>query len=729
MSSLSFELFQKNRIVGVFRSFTEGGLEFHADVVLPYRSEFQCSPMHGQFMLVQLETPDEAVLGRITSFSAEGRLAYGTGEEFNIRAVREERPIPEDLREQYLKYRVNIRVLGVLRKDGSDLVFVPSQRRLPHVGSPVAFLPDPVLQWVAGHFDPGVPLGYFALGEYIYAAGSKSLQRENWMRVISPEVVVKFDVSSLVSRRTFVFARAGFGKSNLNKLLFSSLYKNTPHVEKRGGKRVPVGTVLFDPEGEYFWPDDKGRPGLCDDPELRDQIVVFTPRQPPSPFYGSFVAGDVKLDIRRLKPSDVISIAISQEKQDQQNVRKLKGLSPEKWSRLVDLIDSRGNEAPLEEISRLLSLDDERQSVEALAARGNMTTLVRMLHSSTSQFMDMLFQALRDGKLCIVDVSQMRGNQALVFSGLILRYIFDHNQNEFTSAIPSTIPVIAVVEEAQSVLVEGKAGAEPYITWVKEGRKYDLGAVLVTQQPGSIPTEILSQGDNWFVFHLLSSADLQNVRKANAHFSEDLLSSLLNEPIRGQGVFWSSARQKAYPVPIRVLSFEQRCSPLDNDYQKAAVETYASRLRDKFLQQLEESRRELSFEQVVAGSEGESTEGVLTGDEQDAGGYKVPAEGAVVARDAAGQVADAMSVYRQRAFREVMKRPDLMERLRTSGVAWGELVHCIEEKLPPTLHDPNRFAYNSVSEFLDTALGPGCWETFKNQRGKVYARLKQQADS
>ena len=40
----------------------------------------------------------------------------GSGEEFNIRAVREDRPIPEDLREQYLKYRVNIRVLGVLRK-------------------------------------------------------------------------------------------------------------------------------------------------------------------------------------------------------------------------------------------------------------------------------------------------------------------------------------------------------------------------------------------------------------------------------------------------------------------------------------------------------------------------------------------------------------------------------------------------------------------------------------
>src|SRR5439155_4482191 len=139
-SMVAIELFPREQVVGVFRGFQQGGLEFHADLVLPYRNEFQNLPMHGQFLLVQLETPEEAVLGRIASFSSEGKLCSGSGEEFNIRAVRENRPIPEDLREQYLKYRVNIRVLGVLRKSSSGtLGFVPSQRRLPHVGSPVAF--------------------------------------------------------------------------------------------------------------------------------------------------------------------------------------------------------------------------------------------------------------------------------------------------------------------------------------------------------------------------------------------------------------------------------------------------------------------------------------------------------------------------------------------------------------------------------------------------------------
>ena len=76
--AMSLDLFPKEQVVGVFKGFREGGLEFHADLVLPYRSDFQNTPMHGQFVLVQLETPQEAVLGRITSLSSEGKLSSVT---------------------------------------------------------------------------------------------------------------------------------------------------------------------------------------------------------------------------------------------------------------------------------------------------------------------------------------------------------------------------------------------------------------------------------------------------------------------------------------------------------------------------------------------------------------------------------------------------------------------------------------------------------------------------
>lgn len=699
------DLFPRQQIVGIFRGFQQGGLEFHADLVLPYRNEFQNIPMHGQFVLVQLETPDEAVLGRIASFSSEGKLSFGSGEEFNIRAVREDRPVPEDLREQYLKYRVNIRVLGVERRSGTSLTFVPSHRRLPHVGSPVAFPSQDVLREIAGHNISGAPVGHLAFGEYVYAGDNKSVEVHDWMQIVKPETQVCFPIESLVSRRSFVFARAGFGKSNLNKLLFSTLYRQTPTVEKRAGKKVPVGTVIFDPDGEYFWPDDKGRPGFCDVPELVDKLVVFTSRQNPSPYYQSFVAGGIRLDIRRLRPGDVIAIALSPERQDQQNVRKLRSLSQERWERLVNLIDQNGNAAPLEDICELLDLDSERQEAEALAARANMTGIVKMLHDRSSQLMDMLVHALSQGKLCVIDVSQMRGGQAMVLSGLILRRIFDRNQQEFTSADPKTIPTIAVVEEAQSVLSENASASEPYIAWVKEGRKYDLGAVLITQQPGSIPVEILSQGDNWFIFHLLSAADLVSLKKANSHFSDDLLSSLLNEPIPGQGVFWSSVGGKPYPVSLRVLSFERMHAMADPGYKNPPAATYSLELRKLFGGGVPPAKTTPAAQPSFA----------LEPTEADA-----PEE----------QPVDVLGQIEARAIAALRGDADVMGRVRSdAGAAWGSLKAFLLEQLPKELDDRDTIAYHLVRKAMDEIIGAQnqAWESYKNpQRGyKTYVRLKR----
>jgi len=698
------QIFPKDKVVGIFRGFQQGGMEFHADLVLPYRSEFQSIPMHGQFLLVQLETPDEAVLGRIASFSSEGKLAFGSGEEFNIRAVREDRPIPEDLREQYLKYRVNIRVLGVLRANGSGLTFVPSHRRLPHVGSKVAFPSDDVLREIAGHNIDGAPIGHLAFGEYIYAAGTSDFDTQNWMQVVSPEVEVKFHIDSLVSRRSFIFARAGFGKSNLNKLLFSELYEKTPFVMKRGGKEVPVGTVVFDPDGEYFWPDDKGRPGLCDVPQLMDKLVVFTDRKNPSGFYQSFVAGGIKLDIRRLKPSDVIAIALSPERQEQQNVRKLRGLPQASWESLVNLIDANGNSAPIGEIQSILSLE-EGQDSEALAARANMTAIVKMLHDKSSQLMDMLIYSLSRGKLCVIDISQMRGGQSLILTGLILRRIFDRNQHEFTSANPNTIPTIAVVEEAQSVLNERAAASEPYISWVKEGRKYDLGALLITQQPGSIPVEILSQGDNWFIFHLLSASDLATVKKANAHFSDDLLSSLLNEPIPGQGVFWSSVGGKPYPISIRALLFEKMYPMLDKDYDKDAGQTFAIELHKVYNKIKKDSLPDSVYVEEDSSSEEQSVDEPIESDD----------------------TVDIMANIKDKAIDALRADVRLMEKICSEdGAAWGSIKAFFLSSLPQELDDRETLAYHLVSEALDKILGPQkeCWEGYRNpdRKNTTYVR-------
>ena len=193
--------------------------------------------MHGQFVLVQLEHEDEAVLGRITSVAAEGRLVSPIGEDYAIRAVRDDRPIPDELRDQYLKYRVDIRVLGIERVAGDKLIFVPSHRRLPHVGAKVALCSDAVLAEVANAGDGaggagGAEIGFLPFGEFVYAGDDPRAKAADWMVRLSPPILPRFQVAQLASRRSFVFARAGFGKSNLIKLLFSRLYARKRNLMK-----------------------------------------------------------------------------------------------------------------------------------------------------------------------------------------------------------------------------------------------------------------------------------------------------------------------------------------------------------------------------------------------------------------------------------------------------------------------------------------------------------------
>src|ERR1035437_3434403 len=219
-----------------------------------------------------------------------------------------------------------------------------------------------------------------------------------------------------------------------------------------------------------------------------------------------------------------------------------------------------------------------------------MVRVVTALHDPSSQLLRALILALSEGKLCVVDISQLRGPQGLALAGVILQRIFEHNSEEFTKRDSRSIPTIAVIEEAQSVLsATAGQGEGPFVSWVKEGRKYDLGAVLVTQQPGSIPAEILSQGDNWFVFHLLAEGDLRALQKANAHFSTDLLSSLLNEPLPGHGVFWASVSDTPYPIPIRASLFEKSFALADPHYRRPKVECYASRLKSQLQTTLQEA--------------------------------------------------------------------------------------------------------------------------------------------
>ena len=464
------------------------------------------------------------------------------------------------LKKDKLKYRVEIKLLGAVKiakdNNGEKIIFVPSQRRLPHLGAKVSLPSDEVLKELCSLSDGDTDLGDYALGEFIYSGGVS--ESDDMFRHITPHLKVNFNINNLVSKRSVVFARAGYGKSNLIKYLISDLYKNNGlnAVTDKGDK---VGTLIFDADGEYFWPDHKGRPGLCDVPDIREQIVVFTSRSQENRYYESFKAGAVKLDIRDLPARDVIGIAISTDRQEQQNILKLKSLGSQ-WKDMVDLIYKDRLQAEDKEIGRLLGYkndsDIRNAAAEIGAAKSNMQNVVTHLHDPESQLIEGTLSALKEGRIVIVDISLLSSTAGYNIAGLLMRKIFNYNQENFTGG-SSPIPVNVIIEEAQSVLGRHLEESSPFVEWVKEGRKYDLGAILITQQPGSMAPEIMSQSDNWFSFHLLSEGDASTLGRYNSHFSHDVLAHIIGEPIPGNCYMWSAPKQP-FVLPVRIRNFEEK---------------------------------------------------------------------------------------------------------------------------------------------------------------------------
>lgn len=551
-------LFANSQVMGTFKGFNERGLEFAAEIIAPYDASMLERPQLGQFLLIELGSPEEAALGRITRFVPSGLLATPEGEDYVNTMQRRQQAVPEDLKQQRLKYRVQVKLLGavrVVKHSGTEkVIYVPSQRRLPHLGAKVALPSSQVLAELCKLSRGDTDLGDYVLGEFVYS-GASVPNGNPVLRPMDPPLSVKFDIKNLVSRRTVVFARAGYGKSNLIKYLIAELYRNGQPTTETGQN---VGTLIFDADGEYFWPDRvKHRPGLCDVPHLREHIVVFTNRQPSNPYYGSWKAGEVRLDIRDLPPRDVVGISVSSERQEQQNVLKLKSLTDTNWRQLVDLIHTQHLQASDSDIGGLMGYPQNQianSAAEIAAARSNMNNIVRLLHDPASQLLSGTLQALTEGHIVVIDISLLSSTAGNTIAGLILRRIFSHNQENFTGG-QAPIPVVAVIEEAQSVLGRNLEESSPFVEWVKEGRKYDLGAILVTQQPGSLAPELLSQSDNWFSFHLLSEGDAGVLGKYNSHYSDDILAHLIGEPIPGNCFMWSAPHQP-FVLPVRVRSFE-----------------------------------------------------------------------------------------------------------------------------------------------------------------------------
>jgi len=147
---------------------------------------------------------------------------------------------------------------------------------------------------------------------------------------------------------------------------------------------------------------------------------------------------------------------------------------------------------------------------------------------------------------------------ASIISTILVRKLFENNKANFTADKPEdVINTVMFVEEAQNVLSDElvKSNANPFVRVAKEGRKFGIGLVAITQRPSAISEEIRTQAENFFTFHMGNSDDIRALVKSNINYDGVISKFIQTETIPGNLYMVSS--DQAFVLPIRVVEFEK----------------------------------------------------------------------------------------------------------------------------------------------------------------------------
>jgi hypothetical protein len=171
----------------------------------------------------------------------------------------------------------------------------------------------------------------------------------------------------------------------------------------------------------------------------------------------------------------------------------------------------------------------------------------------------------------IVDLSGVPNEVAGVSSAVIARTLFNLKIWQ-TQTERESDPVLLVCEEAHRYVpnrgeAQYEAAQEAIRRIAKEGRKYGVGLLLVSQRPSEVEATVLSQCNSWIVLRITNDADREHVRSILPD-SMSGLTKMLSGLRRQEAIFVGQAAMLPSRILIRDLKPEQLPKSNDIDFDK-----------------------------------------------------------------------------------------------------------------------------------------------------------------
>ncbi len=364
------------------------------------------------------------------------------------------------------------------------------------------------------------------------------------------DVPVYINGKNVLTHHILIPATTGRGKSNLVKVILWNLV----------GKRY-AGVLVLDAHNEYYSYRKDGRDyGLRYHPDARGNVIYYSVNPPVG-------ERSLRINIRNVRPWHLREIIEFTPAQEDALYLFYKSYG-ERWIEEVLKSEVGSVNVPGVRAETLASLQRKiKVALEIdvnprgeLFERGKVFSVNEGMRTVSD-----ICDYLEDGRIVILDTSSLSQNLELLISGMIMTEMFSRYKSYKESGELDEKPVISVViEEAPRVLGEGKSTI--FGTIAREGRKFNIGIIAITQLSSMIPREILANLNTKIILgNEMSSERKAIIGSAAQDLSKD--DKMIASLDKGEAII-SSIFTK-FAIPIQIDSFEKLVDESRSKREKA----------------------------------------------------------------------------------------------------------------------------------------------------------------
>ncbi len=353
------------------------------------------------------------------------------------------------------------------------------------------------------------------------------------------DVDIYIDGENVFRHHVLVASATGKGKSNLVKVMCAS-------VINRGF----VSLLILDPHDEYY-----GRNG----PGLKDKNVLYYTAKP---FPGAVT---LKINLEKLRPSHFEG-ALPLSDAQKEALIAYRHAYGDAWIKALLM-------------TKLKTERDEtgvrRETVEVLRRRFNVLLGMSVKdgqlkckgifdeQAGATTVAD-ICSALESGKSVVIDTSMLPGEIEVMVGTMLAKEIFRRYKQHKRRGIEKPV-VSIVIEEAPRVLGRDvlAKGENVFSSIAREGRKFSVGLLAITQLPSLIPREILANINTKIILGIELASERQSIIESAA---QDISKDDRNIASLDRGEAIISSNFTKFALPVKVPLFEAKAEPVKRSF-------------------------------------------------------------------------------------------------------------------------------------------------------------------